>query len=179
MPVDRPLATLLVAVLVGALLNLGCATSGHVVSPNVAPAILDAAFTALANRGASRPLTELLLYGGPDDRIYLGRLCFWTSTSDCVDDPHGRFGRTSANGILNRSGRFGHPESNYSPCNRRALSPPVVVTSNGVSFGRLTINTDLPDAVQVQSLRTWIDTACAGGDGQTRNLRIQTLHSDY
>ena len=165
MPADRPLAAMLVAALVGGLLNLGCATSGHVVSPNVGPAIIDAALTTL---GAPRPLTELSLYGGPDDRIYLGRLCFWTSTSDCVDGPHGRFGRTSANGILNRSGRFGHPESNYSPCNKRATSPPIVLTSSGVSFGRLTINTDLPDAVQVPSLRTWIAAACASGDYSPR-----------
>jgi hypothetical protein len=163
----------LVAVLVGALLNLGCATSGHVVSPNVGPAIIDAVLATLNNPGAPRPgaphpLGELLVYGGPDDRIYLGRLCFWTSTSQCVEDPHGRFGRTSANGILNRSGRYGHPESNYSPCNKRATSPPVVVTSSGVSFGRLTINTDLPDAVQVPSFRAWIAAACASGGDSPR-----------
>lgn len=170
MPADRPLAAMLVAALVGGLLNLGCATSGHVVSPNAGPAILDAALTALLGRGAPRPLEELSLYGGPDDRIYLGRLCCWTSRSDCVDDPHGRFGPTSANGILNRSGRFGHPESNYSPCNTRATSPPVVLTSSGVSFGRLTINPDLSDAVQVPSLRTWIARGCAGGNDQ-RGMR--------
>ena len=168
MPVDRPVATLLVAVLVGALLNLGCASSGRVISPNAGPAILDAALTALTNLGAPRPLEELSLYGGPGDRIYLGRLCFWTSNPDCVTNAHGRFGRTSANGILNRSGRFGHPDSNYSPCNWRGMSPPILLTSSGASFGRLTINTDLPDAVQVPSLRTWIATACASGDYSPR-----------
>jgi hypothetical protein len=167
MPADRPLAALLVAVLLGSLPNLGCASSGQVVSPNAGPAIIEAALTALEGRDAPRPLEEWSLYGGPDDRTYLGRLCFWTSNRDCVTNSSGPFGRTAANGILNRSGRFGHPDSNYSPCNWRATSPPLVLTSSGRSFGRLTINTDLPDAVQVPSLRAWIARVCAAGDGQT------------
>ena len=167
MRADRPLATLSVAVFVGALLNVGCASSGQVISPNAGPAIIEAAFAALEERDAPRPLEELSLYGGPGDRTYLGRLCFWTAHPDSVTNSHGPFGSKSANGILNRSGRFGHPDSNYSPCNRRATSPPLVLTSSGVSFGRLTINTDLPDAVQVPSLRTWIAGACADGNGQT------------
>ena len=168
MRADRPLATLSVAVFVGALLNLGCASSGQVISPNAGPAIIEAAFAALEERDAPRPLEELSLYGGPGDRSYLGRLCFGTSNPDCVTNPHGRFGRASANGILNRSGRFGHPDSPYSPCNWRATSPPLIVASSGASFGRLTINTDLPDAVQVPSFKTWIATACARGNDSLR-----------
>jgi hypothetical protein len=170
MPADRTPAASLVAVLVGALLVQSCASSGQVISPDVGPAIFVGVLEALANRNAPQDtprLEEYSLYGGPGDRTYLGRLCFWTSNPDSVTKPHGRFGSTSANGILNRSGRFGHPDSNYSPCNRHGTSPPVVISSSGVSFGRLTVNTDLPDAVQVPFIRTWIASACAAGNGQT------------
>lgn len=169
MHADRPLAALLVAVLVGALLNLGCASSGQVVSPNAGPAIIAALFTALEGRGEPTPLEEWSLYGGPGDRTYLGCLCFCRSNSHAVTNSHGPFGSKSANGILNRSGRFGHPDSRYSPCNWRGTSPPLVLTSGGISFGRLTINTDLPDAAQLPSLRAWISSACAAGNGQTGN----------
>jgi hypothetical protein len=170
MAADRAPVAALAGVLVGALLILGCASSGQVISPNAGPEIFAAALEALANRGAPRDapfIEEYSLYGGPGDRTYLGCLCFWTSNPDSVTKSHGRFGGTSAKGILNRSGRFGHPDSNYSPCNRHGTSPPVVISRTGVSFGRLTVNTDLPDAVQVPVLRTWIATACAGGSGQT------------
>jgi hypothetical protein len=154
----------LVAVLVGALFIPGCASFGQVVSPDVVPAIIVGALTALENRHTPR-LEEYSLYGGPGDHTYLGCLCFWTWNPDSVTNSHGRFGSRSADGVLNRFGRFGHPDSNYSPCNRRATSPPVVLTSSGVSLGRLTVNTDLPDAVQMPSLRTWIAGACAGANG--------------
>jgi hypothetical protein len=163
---DKPPAASLAAVLVGALLVLGCATSGHVVSPDAGPAIVTATLAALDHRAAPARLEELSLYGGPGDRTYLGRLCFGTSIPDSVTNSRGRFGSASAKGILNRSGRFGHPDSNYSPCNWRGTSPPLVLTSSGVSLGRLTINTDLPDAVQVPSLRMWVASVCAGGNGQ-------------
>jgi hypothetical protein len=111
------------------------------------------------------PGTELSLYGGPGDRTYLG--CLWCpdSHADSLDNPRGRFRSTSGKTIFNRSGLFGSSSSNYSPCNRLGTSPPVLRTSSGVSFGRLTINMDLPDAVQVPSLRTWISAACAVADG--------------
>jgi hypothetical protein len=179
MPADRPSAAASVAVLIGALLVQGCASSGQVVSPDVGPTIFTAALEALANRGAhldAARLEEYSLYGGPGDRTYLGRLCFWTWNPDSVANSHGRFGSTSANGILNRSGRFGHPDSNYSPCNRRATSPPVVLTSSGVSLGRLTVNTDLPDAVQMPSLQAWIADACAG---RSRTQGVETWNAGH
>jgi hypothetical protein len=37
---------------------------------------------------------------------------------------------------------------------------------SGISLGRLTVNTDIPDAVQVESIRTWIAGVCAGGSGE-------------
>jgi hypothetical protein len=109
------------------------------------------------------PWENLSVYGGPGDSTYLGCLrCSGSWVS--LDDPHGRFRAASATSIFNKGGMFGNPSSNYSPCNRHGTSPPVVFTSNGLLLGRLTINTDLPDAVQLPSLRTWIASACASAD---------------
>jgi hypothetical protein len=107
---------------------------------------------------------NLSVYGGPGDRTYLGCLrCSGSWLS--LDNPHGRFRATSAKSIYNKGGVFGNPSSSYSPCNRRGTSPPVVLTRDGLSLGRLTINTDLADAAQLPYLQAWIAGACAGADG--------------
>jgi hypothetical protein len=155
---NKPGATCWIALLLGLVAIQGC--TGFVAGDPASP-------------GAWRyelplqpwPWENLSVYGGPGDRTYLGCLrCSGSWLS--LDNPHGRFRATSANSIFNKGGVFGNPSSKYSPCNRHGTSPPVVLTGDGVSLGRLTINTDLADAAQLPYLQTWIAGACVGGRGQ-------------
>jgi hypothetical protein len=155
------------AVLFGVLLLQGCAGSYPPVNPDVGATRADKLATGI-ERGTPplRPMEKLSLFGGPGRRTYLG--CLWCPyyDPDSLSNPNGRFRSESAKSVFNTSGVFGSPTSNYSPCNRHATDPPVLLTRSGISLGRLTVNTDIPDAVQVESIRTWIAGVCAGGSGQ-------------
>jgi hypothetical protein len=157
-----------VAVVFGVVLLQGCAGSYPPVNPDVGTTVADRAAASGVEKGPPplRPMEKLSLLGGPGQQTYLG--CLWCPyyDPDSLSNPHGRFRSGSAKSIFNKSGVFGSPTSNYSPCNRYATDPPVLLMSSGITLGRLTVNTDLPDAVQVESIRTWIAGACAGRTGE-------------
>jgi hypothetical protein len=157
-----------VVALFGMLLLQGCAGSYPPVNPDVGMTAADkvAASGVEKEPPPLRPMEKLSLFGGPGQLTYLG--CLWCPhyDPDSLSNPHGRFRSGSAKSIFNTSGVFGSSTSNYSPCNRHATDPPVLLMRSGLTVGRLTVNTDHPDAVQIESIRTWIAAVCAGGSGQ-------------
>lgn len=67
----------------------------------------------------------LLIYGGSDHDVFLGKL-----NADCYD----------SESIWNEYGTYGSKYSSYSPWNEYASTPPVVVDSRGNFYGYLTAN---------------------------------------
>lgn len=67
----------------------------------------------------------LLIYGGSDHDVFLGKL-----NADCYD----------SESIWNEYGTYGNEYSSYSPWNEYASTPPVVVDSRGNFYGYLTAN---------------------------------------
>lgn len=67
----------------------------------------------------------LLIYGGSDHDVFLGKL-----NADCYD----------SESIWNEYGTYGSEYSSYSPWNEYASTPPVVVDSRGNFYGYLTAN---------------------------------------
>lgn len=67
----------------------------------------------------------LLIYGGSDHDVFLGKL-----NADCYD----------SESIWNEYGTYGSEYSSYSPWNEYASTPPVVVDSRGNFYGYMTAN---------------------------------------
>ena len=67
----------------------------------------------------------LLIYGGSDHDVFLGKL-----NADCYD----------SESIWNEYGTYGSEYSSYSPWNEYASTPPVIVDSRGNFYGYLTAN---------------------------------------
>ena len=83
----------------------------------------------------------LLLYGGEDHDVYLGKLNASEYDSESIWNEYGRFGsKYNANSIWNEYGRYGSAYSSYSPFNEYATYPPIIVDSQGNFYGYFTLN---------------------------------------
>ncbi len=90
--------------------------------------------------------TKLKIYGGKSHDQYLGCLDCATDDLNSVWCIFGDYGSThSAKSIWNEIGLYGSKSSNYSPFNKKAKYPPLILDDNGKSYGYLTINKSNPN----------------------------------
>ncbi len=96
--------------------------------------------------------TKLKIYGGKSHDQYLGCLDCATDDLKSVWCIFGDYGSThSAKSIWNEIGLYGSKSSNYSPFNKKAKYPPLILDENGKSHGYLTINKNNPNPrIQLQ-----------------------------
>lgn len=83
----------------------------------------------------------LLIYGGSDHDVFLGKLNADCYDSESIWNEYGTYGsKYSSKSIWNEYGTYGSEYSSYSPWNEYASTPPVVVDSRGNFYGYLTAN---------------------------------------
>ncbi len=153
----RKLASLLLALIFVGLTLVGCGSGG-------------AAFTAgllqglsQANASGGAPATKMMLFGGPDHKVYLGCLTCSKFAADSVLNQYGQHGSPySTESIWNRYSEFGSRYSSYGACNPYGTDPPVIVDSDGKFYGRLTLNQYHPQLGVGSQLQGWLtSTVCA------------------
>ena len=80
----------------------------------------------------------LLIYGGSDHDVFLGKLNADCYDSESIWNEYGTYGsKYSSKSIWNEYGTYGSEYSSYSPWNEYASTPPVVVDSRGNFYGYL------------------------------------------
>ena len=83
----------------------------------------------------------LLIFGGDDHDVYLGKLNASKYDSESIWNKYGQYGsKYNSKSIWNEYGRYGGKYSNYSPFNPYATHPPVLVDSQGNFYGYFTAN---------------------------------------
>lgn len=83
----------------------------------------------------------LLLFGGKNNKVFLGCLNCNKYSSSSIWNVYGNYGsRYSALSIWNKYGEYGSRYNNYSTFNKYTLTAPVVVNENGNFYGYLTCN---------------------------------------
>jgi len=101
---------------------------------------------------------ELLLFGGPNNDVFLGCLTCSEFDRSSVHNEFGDFGsRFSRVSIWNSFGDYGGSFSRYSPCNRFASNPPVVVDRDGGFYGYLTLNSTKAGRITDRAVLDWLE----------------------
>ena len=104
----------------------------------------------------------ILIYGGENNRTFLGCLNCAMTAPESVDNSVGRFGSpVSPTSIRNAISYFGSAVSSFSACNVLAQHPPVIVDTKGTYFGELTRNTVRPARATAPSVVAWLAGVCA------------------
>lgn len=111
--------------------------------------------------GGLTPDGALLLFGGRDHKTYLGCLCD-AAEPDSVISQTGQFGPNGyrMESIWAQFGDYGSSYGSFSPCNRFADHPPVVVSKEGAFYGYLTIDRFKDKAITAQAVLSWLETVC-------------------
>jgi hypothetical protein len=103
---------------------------------------------------------KLMIFGGPDHRIYLGCLSCQEAALDSVLNELGQYGSPyRPESIWNHYQQFGSPYSPYSACNDLATDPPVIVDQDGTAYGRLTLNRNSPKIGAGARFYDWLASA--------------------
>ncbi|BBL56538.1 hypothetical protein [Methylomonas koyamae] len=100
---------------------------------------------------------KIMLFGGPNNDVYLG--CFNCNdiASDSIQNDIGMYGSDiSPTSIFNDIGKYGSDISQYSPCNDIALNPPILVDEDGGFYGYLTLNDIKPKAITDPKILAWL-----------------------
>lgn len=120
-----------------------------------------AGLRALQDRANAFRATDLLLFGGENNDVFLGCLSCNEIQRESVFNPIGPFGSSiSATSIKNKIGQYGSPIATYSPCNPLSTHPPVVVDTEGHFYGELTVNTIRPRRFRQGRLNGWLAGMC-------------------
>ena len=110
--------------------------------------------------GAASASTRLLVFGGSNNRVFLGCLSCSEFDSDSIFNQYGTYGSAySATSILNSYSEYGSRYSAYSACNPYASSPPIVVDDDGNAYGRLTLNR-YGRQIQDSTIVGWLSAVC-------------------
>lgn len=84
---------------------------------------------------------ELLIFGGKDHDVYLGKLNTSKYNTESIWNPYGTYGsKYNQNSIWNPYGNYGSAYSHLSPFNAYASNPPVIVDHDGNFYGYFTVN---------------------------------------
>lgn len=121
-----------------------------------------AALVCLAALGfvarASAQNTALLLFGGEDHKTFLGCLNCSKFSDESVCNKFGSYGsKFEDNSIWNRFGTYGSKFSEYSPWNKFSTSAPVIVDSDGNSYGYFSSNKFHHDRTRIKGLLEILD----------------------
>lgn len=104
---------------------------------------------------------ELLVFGGPGHKTFLGCLSCSAYSSSSMQNEHSSYGSAfSSTSIFNKHSEFGSAYSQYSACAPYASDPPVVVDRAGQYYGRLTINRSRSDAFANSKVLAWLAGVC-------------------
>ena len=116
---------------------------------------------ALDGQTAARgEVTKLMLFGGRNNKQYLGCLSCDQYELDSIYNSTGLYGnRFNAESIWNTSGIYGSHYSIYSPWNTYGSNPPVVVDQNGNFYGYFTVNKFHPKRVNIPWIVVLLDAA--------------------
>jgi hypothetical protein len=124
-------------------------------------AIQDALSQMRRERPGVAPPEDLLVFGGENNKTYLGCLSCPETDLDSLFNRFGTHGsRLAAQSILNRFGQFGGKFAPYSPCNVSSTTPPVIVDDDGQDYGELTLNRDRPRQAKIEGLSAWLTAIC-------------------
>jgi hypothetical protein len=119
-------------------------------------AVLSALVFATGASGQQR----LLVFGGRDHKVFLGCLC-GEFDSESIFNEFSDFGsKFSSTSIWNHFSDYGSKFSDYSACNAFASNPPIVVTADGRSIGRLTLNAMASGALTEPKIVGWLKSVC-------------------
>ena len=100
---------------------------------------------------------RVLLYGGRNQEVYLGCFSCNEFDSESVFNEFGRYGsRFSSTSIWNHFSSYGSEFSSDSACNQFASNPPILVDTNGRSFGALTLNQFARGAIADATIVRWL-----------------------
>jgi hypothetical protein len=127
--------------------------------------VLALALWSFGARCAFGQTPQLLLFGGEDQKTFLGCLNCSQSDSGSICDQFGEYGSESDGGsIWSQFGNFGSSFSNDSPWNQFSTSGPVVVDKSVQSYGRFTSNRSASDRTQIGALNRLTDLIARGTD---------------
>jgi hypothetical protein len=116
------------------------------------------AIFALAKAHAEGQTKALLLFGDEDHKTFLGCLNCGTVNSKSVCNSVGQYGSSvSRKSIWNAVGPYGSSVSGTSAWNSVADNPPIVVDSDGGSYGYFTMNSVHHDRTRIQWLLDVLD----------------------
>jgi hypothetical protein len=88
----------------------------------------------------------LHIYGGQNNKTYLGCLTCNNNNGKSIWNEYGRYGsKYNGNSIWSFKSKFGNKFNKYSPWNRNSNSPPVILDNQGKFYGYLTINRNKKD----------------------------------
>lgn len=83
----------------------------------------------------------LHIYGGENNKVYLGCLNCDKYNSNSIWNAYGTYGsKYNSNSIWNSYGAYGGEYSSYSPFNSYSSTPPIIVDKDGNSYGYFTVN---------------------------------------
>lgn len=100
----------------------------------------------------------LLLFGGEDHKTFLGCLNCSKLSPNSVCNKFGTYGsKFQADSIWNQFGTYGSKFSTDSPWNKFSTSAPIVVDSDGGSYGYFSANKFHHDRTRIKSLLEVLD----------------------
>ncbi|NIV98375.1 hypothetical protein GWN26_04165 [Candidatus Saccharibacteria bacterium] len=103
---------------------------------------------------------KLMLFGGRNNKIYLGCLNCGEYSRDSIFNAYGSHGnKYSATSIWNSYGEYGSKYSDYSPWNPYASDPPVIVDQDGNFYGYFTVNQVYPQRTKIEAIVQLLDAA--------------------
>ncbi|GGB27627.1 MULTISPECIES: hypothetical protein [Mucilaginibacter] len=89
--------------------------------------------------------SKLNIYGGKNHDQFLGCVTCTNDDPNSIWNTLGRYGSThETNSIWNPNGVYGSTKSDYSPFNKKAKCPPIILDENGKSKGYMTVNRKNP-----------------------------------
>ena len=107
----------------------------------LSPSIFPAGKSMLPDYVYENRVPVLMIYGGSDHDVYLGKINASRYDSESIWNPYGTYGsKYNSKSIWNEYGRYGGKYSAYSPFNPYASHPPVLVDSRGNFYGYFTAN---------------------------------------
>lgn len=119
----------------------------------------------------SQSTKALLLFGGEDHKTFLGCLNCSATSSSSVCNAHGAGSKYSSDSIWNAYGSFGSKYSSTSPWNRYSTSAPIIVDSDGGSYGYFSANKYHTDRTRIKWLVRILDFQADHNDIEaTRDL---------
>ena len=107
-------------------------------------------YTEGTRTGYNGVSTKLMLFGGKNNKTYLGCLNCTKFEHDSITNEYGTYGsRYALNSIWNIYGTYGSRYSMYSWRNPYATNPPVIVDQAGNYYGYFTVNKYFPNRTRI------------------------------